>query len=89
VIARLDSYDKLARVLMGFEAPAALAGETGLKIRRNGKSVGRVTSLVAGEQGGTLGLCVVNRDAATPGAIEVASSTGTMPAQLVDRPFWI
>ncbi len=88
VIARLDSYDKLARVLMGLKTEAAIVQDGALKIRRGGKNVGRVTSLVPGERDGAVGLCIVDRAAAVPGEVELLSGVGGVAAELVDRPFW-
>jgi tRNA-modifying protein YgfZ len=83
VIARLDSYDKLARQLIGFETDSTLGSDAELKLTRDGRPLGRVTSLAGG-----LGLAVVKREAATPGAAEVVGPAGATKARLVDRPFW-
>lgn len=77
VLSRLDSYDKVARFLMGFEAPAEgaawLAEAAGpIKLSVDARPAGQVTSFAArpdsatgGE--GTVGLAVVARAFATDG----------------------
>ena len=89
VLARIDSYDKLARLLVGFEADAALDTGRELKLSREGRGIGRVTSAAARPGGGTLGLAVVRREAAPPGEATVSTGGGAaIPVRLVDRPFW-
>jgi folate-binding protein YgfZ len=89
VIARLDAYDKLARVLMGFESANRLDLPAGseLKLTRDGRPLGRVTSWLS-ISGGTLGLAIVKREAAQPGPAELVGDGTSLLVQLVDRPFW-
>jgi hypothetical protein len=88
VISRLDSYDKVARWLIGFEGAggAELTGLDG-RVEQDGKPVGRVTSQTVAPDGTLVGLAVVKREAAPPGP---ARLTGAQPVsvQLCDRPFW-
>jgi tRNA-modifying protein YgfZ len=86
VIARLDSYDKLARQLVGVEATTAPPGDE-LRLTRQGRPLGRVTSLLRAERG-VVGLAVVKREAAGPGDAELVGEAGSVAARLVDRPFW-
>ncbi len=88
VIARLDSYDKLARQLIGFEADVAIIEPPReLKLWREGRPLGKVTSCYSDGQR-TLGLAVVKREAAAPGAAELVCASGPVSVRLVDRPFW-
>jgi folate-binding protein YgfZ len=88
VINRLDSYDKVARLLVGFvveeqAAPrvAALpAGER--KLTRDNKPFGRVTSLVGGK-----GLAVVKREGSEGGPAELVAGDMRLPVRLEPRPF--
>ena len=91
VISRLDSYDKVARVLMGFACDAPLPalpdGET-FKVTADGKTLGRVTSW-ANHGGSALGLALVKREAAHPTAVRLESADAVcIDAQLVARPFF-
>lgn len=92
VISRLDSYDKVARVLMGFVSEAPLAplpeGQT-YKVTAEGKSLGRVTSWV-NHGAGALGLAVVKREAThpMPATLEGPSDAASVAVQLVTRPFF-
>lgn len=89
VISRLDSYDKVARLLIGLdldETVAAGAGEH--KLVRDGQPLGRSTSLVPRPGGGSVGLAVVKREAARPGSALLQLDDRAVPVRLVDRPFW-
>ena len=87
VIARMDSYDKTVRVLMGFECDSELVLDAAMRLRQDGKSVGKVTSLL--NQGGkSLGLAVIQKDSATPGELELGFPDGSSMVRLIDRPFW-
>lgn len=89
VISRLDSYDKVARLLMGFEcaAPLPTAGEQGHKLMIDGRPVGRITSSVPTEHG-CIGLALVKRTAAVPAQVQLQENPAFAPIHLVDRPFW-
>lgn len=90
VISRLDSYDKVARLLMGWEADVAVAAQAaGLKLTQDGRPLGRVTSWAGVPAGGTVGLAIVKRDGAQPSAV-VHLETGEtpVPVRLVHRPFF-
>ena len=86
VISRLDSYDKLARWLMGFESEEAVENHEGLRIVRDGKSIGRVTSVFE-DQGCWKGLAIVERAAGAPGEAHLNDENKT-PVKVCDRPFW-
>jgi folate-binding protein YgfZ len=92
VISRLDSYDKVARVLMGFECGtpvSAVAEGQAYKVIAEGKPVGKVTSWT-NHGGGALGLALVKREAASPMAATLEDASGaTIAVQLVTRPFFI
>ena len=83
VLSRLDSYRKVARLLVGFCAPAKAAAAlaaaaNGVRVLQDGRPVGRVTSFAvgrgswpvhaAGDGPHVLGLAVVKTAAAQPGA---------------------
>lgn len=88
VISRLDSYDKLARILMGFECAKPIPEDESIRLRKNGKNLGRITSKCLLSNGHTIGLAIVKRDEATPGAVELSGDFGQMDIELKDRPFW-
>lgn len=94
VISRLDSYDKVARLLVGFAVDAAGravlgdASDTELKLTREGRPFGRVTSLVATDDGGAVGLAVVKREGADVTTADLVSGDKTVPVRLERRPFF-
>jgi folate-binding protein YgfZ len=88
VLQRMDSYDKLARVLVGFEAEALLDPVVELKLFRDERPLGRVTSVLPRADGGSVGLAIVRRDGAGAGPAMLQAGEVTVPARLVDRPFW-
>ena len=88
VIARLDSYDKVARALIGFEGRERMPADADLRIRRAGKLLGRVTSLHQLPDGRVLGLAVVKREEAVPGDAELTGADKSVAVRLLDRPFW-
>jgi len=87
VLARMDSYDKVARVLMGFECEQSLPEQIPLKLQGGGRQLGRVTS-VCNVAGGALGLGVVKREAAVDGVVAAVVGDAQVPVRLRDRPFW-
>ncbi len=97
VISRLDSYDKVARLLIGFTTPAsahdALAGVTvtgdhDIKLTRDGKPFGRVTSLVPASDGSFIGLAVVKREGVDATTAELVTPTATIAIDVDKRPFF-
>lgn len=88
VISRLDSYDKVARLLVGFTVDDAAAARVSAlpqgerKLTRDNKPFGRVTSLV-----GTKGLAVVKREGAEGGTAELVVGDMKLPVHLTPRPF--
>jgi folate-binding protein YgfZ len=86
VISRLDSYNKLARILTGFESDSQLSAADA-KILQEGKVIGRVTSSTNLEEG-AIGLAIVKRELADCGEVLIVTATSTIPAKLVSRPFW-
>jgi len=86
VISRLDSYDKIARYLMGFTGEGTTQAVEG-KLKRAGKTIGKITSMLS-DQGRVLGLAIVEREAAqTPDAVlEIESAQ--IDVALTDCPFW-
>jgi folate-binding protein YgfZ len=89
VISRLDSYDKVARLLMGFHSPQALAdaGTQGHKLFIDGRPIGKITSSVAVAEG-CIGLALVKRSAALPGRAHLQIDQSALVIDLLDRPFW-
>jgi len=88
VISRLDSYDKLARILIGFECVDKVPEDNSMRLRKDGKSLGRVTSKHILADGSTIGLAIVKRAEAKPGPVELSGDFGTLQVKLCDRPFW-
>tara|TARA_Y100001934_G_scaffold150474_1_gene180477 strand:- start:227 stop:1156 length:930 start_codon:yes stop_codon:yes gene_type:complete len=88
VISRLDSYDKLARILIGFECGEKIPEDKSMRLRKDGKSLGRVTSRHILADGSTIGLAIVKRAEAKPGPVELSGDFGTLEVNLCDRPFW-
>ena len=88
VISRLDSYDKVARLLIGFQAQKRISEASDLKLTRDGKPLGRVTSFLNLEGGGSVGLAIVKREAACAGNAVLVSDGGPVDVTLVDCPFW-
>lgn len=91
VIMRLDSYDKLARILMGFRSDAPPQAAANLRIYANGRPIGKVTSWTSAlSAGGSVGLAIVKRDEAHPQAAQLCSDTGEViqTIELEDRLFW-
>ena len=87
VISRLDSYDKVARLLMGFTCDAIVDPMVPMKLSQEGRPLGRVTSWTTAA-GRSLGLAIIKREAAHPSVAELETSAGRLPVELVDRPFW-
>ena len=85
VISRLDSYDKVARMLMGVRAGPELTLTPGARLQVEGKRVGKLTSwhVAAG-----VGLAIVERSVCKPGPCEIQGEDGLHPAELLDCPFW-
>jgi len=92
VISRLDSYDKVARLLMGFRVARSQQRQrisVGSKLKRGDDPIGRVTSAVPLEAGGHVGLALVKRDAATSGPAQLDVDGAEVVVQLEPRPFWL
>ncbi len=91
VISRLHSYNKVARLLVGFEAAAQLSFAANQRLRSpSGEPLGRVTSLQYDAAAGcSLGLAVVKRSSAQT-ATSAVLDTGThvQPVRLLQRPFF-
>jgi|MDSW01.2.fsa_nt_gb folate-binding protein YgfZ len=87
VIARMDSYDKTARLLIGFECGQELALDSSMRLRCDGKSYGKVTSIL-NEDGASIGLAIAQRDAFELDSVELTWEGGSAPVKLFDRPFW-
>lgn len=87
VLSRVQAYDKLARVLMGWSSSTALSLDDSSRIVVDGRSVGRPTSSST-LNGDLQGLAIVNRDYARELPALLRGSTGEHPIRLLDRPFW-
>ena len=88
VISRLDSYDKVKRLLMGFSSKEEIEGEESVKLSWNGKTVGKMTSCVPGPDGGTVGLAIVERDGLDKDVISIETAGRVLEGRLENRPFW-
>ncbi|MEO1170874.1 MAG: glycine cleavage T C-terminal barrel domain-containing protein [Myxococcota bacterium] len=86
VLSRMDSYNKVARRLIGFESDSAFEPTPETRIVKDGKAIGKITSLITGET--TIGLAIVNESAAAPQSVVIQTGEASVEAQLVDRPFW-
>lgn len=87
VLSRMESYDKVARTLIGWSSQDAVDPTDKSRIVVDGKSVGRVTSFV--RDGATLyGLAIVNRGAARGIDAVLRNDSRESPIELTDRPFW-
>ncbi len=88
VISRLDSYDKVQRLLVGFTVDDQVASRLAAlpqgerKLQRDNKPFGKVTSLVGGK-----GLAVVKREGSEGGAAELVVGDMRLPVKLDPRPF--
>ncbi len=88
VISRLENFDKVARLLIGFETAEQIpAGEDLRLFNSAGAPLGRVTSLAITAPG-TLGLAVVKRAFAQAGEAGLTTAGKTFPVRLVERPFF-
>ena len=90
VISRLDSYDKVARGLMGFEClngttVTPVAGDK--LVSSDGKNVGKVTSSMKGGSDQYIGLAVVARQWSEGSEVSILSSDQQLSARLVQRSF--
>ncbi|RYD46317.1 MAG: hypothetical protein EOP85_07700, partial [Verrucomicrobiaceae bacterium] len=91
VLSRLDSYDKVARLLMGIDATDEALRDAlrttpiaSFRLRRGDQIIGRVSSLMALESG-CQGLATVKKKDATPGPVTLVTADGAFAATLVDR----
>ena len=86
VVARLDTYKKVARQLVRLSLPAPAAGSpAGDPIRAGGEKVGVVTSsaVLPDGSGRAIALGYVATDAATPGrSVEVEHAGASIPARI-------
>ena len=88
VISRLDSYDKVKRLLMGFSTPETLPANEVIKVRKEGKTLGKVTSFIQLESGTTLGLGIIDRHSLDTLDVELTVGEQSLSAVLEERPFW-
>lgn len=85
VIARMDSHDKVARGLVGFEGIGAV--EPGMPLLVGGDPMGRVTSCLRLDDDQILGLALVKRQAMVAQAASVETANGAVRVELRPRPF--
>ena len=85
VISRLDSYDKVARMMMGIQSEAGTILSPGARVEIEGKRIGKMTSWLV-DAG--IGLAIVERDACKPGVCAVVGEDGLHSAELMDCQFW-
>jgi tRNA-modifying protein YgfZ len=89
VIARMDSYDKVSRMLMGFEADRHIEIGPGDGFNFHNASVGRVTSVVRRLEQPTLGLAIVKRKFCSEIEVDLGPEVSKGSFRLKDRPFWL
>lgn len=83
IIARMESRNRLAKQLMGLRLVQAVAA--GGKLRRDGKEMGDLTTVVDSPRFGPIALAYVRTAAAEPGtSIEVAEG---VTAEVIELPF--
>lgn len=89
VIARLDTYKKLQKRLMGLMLDGSKEISPGATVIVPGHTVGAVTSSVRSKRSGsTLALAFVRTPWAVPGTLlTVASESGQFEAEVVELPF--
>jgi folate-binding protein YgfZ len=89
VIARLDTYDKLKRKLMGLVLTEKASVMPGASVTSNGETIGRITSVVDSVLvGGKIALAFIRSAWATHDAtVEVGSESGPVTAHLIHLPF--
>jgi folate-binding protein YgfZ len=88
VIARLNTYDKVSRALVGLEMPAGCAApESGQELLIDGETLGRVTSAVVPPGWPhAIALAYLKRKSASP-TVDLPTGGGTVRARIVDLPF--
>jgi len=91
VIARLDSYQKVQKLLMGVLLPTGEAPPTGTRLMADGKDAGAITSAsVSPLLGRSIGLAYVANKFAQPGmSLYYHSLDGLAAASVVDVPFTV
>ena len=89
VISRMDSYDKVARGIIGFESTSAaeLPAPGDKLVSVEGKTVGRVTSSATTSEGTCIGLALVGRQWSSGSEVKVLASSGEIQVRLVERSF--
>ncbi|MDZ7267454.1 MAG: hypothetical protein ONB48_09005 [candidate division KSB1 bacterium] len=89
VIARLDSYNKVQRRLMGLQLLSGPEPAAGAAVLAAAQEIGTVTSVAPAITGPfALALAVIRRAFAQPGSrVEVAGPQGNLPAILRELPF--
>lgn len=89
VIARLDSYQKVQRQLVGVKCAAEADSLPGATVWRQEQEAGKLTSVAPAPQGGgAIGLAVVRKTLAQAGsAVVLRCAQQTFAAELVNVPF--
>lgn len=89
VIARLDSYQKVQRQLMGLQLASGPEPAAGAAVLAAAQEIGTVTSVAPAITGPfALALAVIRKAFAQPGSrVEVAGPQGAVPAVLRELPF--
>ena len=90
VVARLRTYQKIQRRLGGLELEGDELPASGSSILFAGREVGKITSAARSPRGANgLALGFLQVDHAGPGeAVEVSHLSGSIPARVIDLPFW-
>lgn len=83
VLSRLDSYDKVARLLTGWRSRDAVRVDDSSRIVSGGKVLGRITSFVSKEN---RGLAVLKRGSAGHATLQTGDEQWEV--ELLDLPFW-
>jgi folate-binding protein YgfZ len=89
VIARLDSYQKVQRALIGVQSEIEASLLAGTTIWRQEQEIGRLTSVAPAPRGtGAIGLAVVRKSFAQPNTeVELKRDGESFPALVVKLPF--
>ena len=88
VIARLDSYQKVQRHLVGVQAEAEAAALNGAAVWVQDQEAGKLTSVAPAPRSGAVGLAVVRKALAQPGTeVTLKRENETFPARLTHLPF--
>ncbi len=88
VIARIETYHKNRKTLIGFTAPGTTLLTVGHALRREGLDAGHITSIAPIAVGGRVaGLAVAPGDSSVAGTIFVSESGGEITVSMIPIPY--